>query len=73
VRDRGIQRVEWRTNAGNARSINVARRLGMRCDGTLRQLYPGGAGRIDIEVWSVLATEWRPGNAKAAVDLQGRL
>jgi RimJ/RimL family protein N-acetyltransferase len=59
VRERGIQRVEWRTNADNARSINVAKRLGMSRDGTLRQLYPGRAGRIDIEVWSVLAREWR--------------
>ncbi|MEU5943258.1 GNAT family protein [Micromonospora sp. NPDC047548] len=59
VNERGIQRVEWRTNARNARSIAVARRLGMRRDGTLRQVYPGPAGRIDIEVWSVLAGEWR--------------
>ncbi|MEH1057760.1 GNAT family protein [Micromonospora sp. CPCC 206171] len=59
VGERGIQRVEWRTNATNTRSIAVARRLGMRRDGTLRQLYPGPAGRIDIEVWSVLADEWR--------------
>jgi ribosomal-protein-serine acetyltransferase len=72
VRDRGIQRVEWRTNADNARSINVARRLGMRRDGTLRQLYPSGAGRIDTDVWSVLATEWRAHSAKTAEDLQGR-
>ncbi|MGS2618727.1 GNAT family N-acetyltransferase [Micromonospora sp. LZ34] len=63
VRERGIQRVEWRTNAENARSIAVARRLGMRHDGTLRQVYPGPAGRrIDIEVWSVLAHEWRAGS-----------
>ncbi|MFG2103344.1 GNAT family N-acetyltransferase [Micromonospora echinaurantiaca] len=63
VRDRGIQRVEWRTNAENARSIAVARRLGMQHDGTLRQVYPGPAGRrIDIEVWSALAPEWRGGS-----------
>ncbi|SCG47149.1 Protein N-acetyltransferase, RimJ/RimL family [Micromonospora echinaurantiaca] len=63
VRERGIQRVEWRTNAENARSIAVARRLGMHHDGTLRQVYPGPAGRrIDIEVWSVLEPEWRGGS-----------
>ncbi|MEV4544085.1 GNAT family N-acetyltransferase [Micromonospora echinaurantiaca] len=63
VRERGIQRVEWRTNTENARSIAVARRLGMHHDGTLRQVYPGPAGRrIDIEVWSVLAPEWRGGS-----------
>ncbi|MGC5018154.1 GNAT family N-acetyltransferase [Micromonospora sp. DT47] len=60
VGERGIQRVEWRTNAGNVRSIKAARRLGMTRDGTLRQVYPDGAGgRIDLEVWSVLAAEWR--------------
>ncbi|MEH1101585.1 GNAT family N-acetyltransferase [Micromonospora sp. CPCC 205561] len=59
VRERGIHRVEWRTNARNARSIATARRLGMRLDGTLRELHPGPDGRIDLEVWSVLAPEWR--------------
>jgi ribosomal-protein-serine acetyltransferase len=58
IRERDIQRVEWRTNAANLRSINVAKRLGMRYDGTLRQLYPSDAGRINIDVWSVLASEW---------------
>lgn len=59
VRERGIHRVEWRTNARNARSIATARRLGMRLDGTMREMYPGPDGRIDMEVWSVLAPEWR--------------
>ncbi|WP_320068501.1 GNAT family protein [Micromonospora sp. RTGN7] len=59
VGERGIHRVEWRTNADNVRSIAVARRLGMRRDGVLRQSYPRGGGRIDIEVWSVLADEWQ--------------
>ncbi|WBB68101.1 GNAT family protein [Micromonospora sp. WMMD812] len=59
VRERGIQRIEWRTKPDNLRSIALARRLGLRHDGTLRQVYPGPAGRIDIEVWSVLADEWR--------------
>jgi ribosomal-protein-serine acetyltransferase len=72
LRERGVQRVEWRTNAHNTRSINVAKRLGMRRDGTLRQLYPGPAGRIDIEVWSVLAAEWRARQGEPADDLDGR-
>ncbi|WP_230414755.1 GNAT family N-acetyltransferase [Micromonospora tarapacensis] len=59
VDERGLHRVEWRTNAGNARSIAVARRLGMRRDGVLREVLPGPDGRIDLEVWSVLAPEWR--------------
>ncbi|WP_089013826.1 GNAT family N-acetyltransferase [Micromonospora inositola] len=58
IRERGIHRVEWHTNVANAPSIAVARRLGMRHDGTLRQVLPGPDGRIDLEVWSVLAPEW---------------
>ncbi|WLS44308.1 GNAT family protein [Micromonospora profundi] len=58
VRERGIHRVEWRTNADNVRSIALARRLGLRHDGTLRQVYPGPNGRIDLQIWSVLAPEW---------------
>lgn len=60
VEERGIARVEWRTRSRNARSIAVAQRLGMSRDGTLRQNYPDGeGGRIDLEIWSVLADEWR--------------
>ncbi|MER7889793.1 GNAT family protein [Micromonospora sp. NPDC094482] len=59
VRERGIQRVEWRTRADNVRSIALARRLGLRRDGTLRQVLPGPTGRLDLEIWSVLADEWQ--------------
>jgi RimJ/RimL family protein N-acetyltransferase len=60
VEERGIVRVEWRTKSGNVRSIAVARRLGMSRDGTLRQVYPDGrGGRADLEIWAVLADEWR--------------
>lgn len=72
VHERGIHRVEWRTNAHNMRSISVAKRLGMRRDGTLRQLYPGPGGRIDLEVWSVLAPEWEARAAAPAGSLDGR-
>ncbi|MGK5740999.1 GNAT family N-acetyltransferase [Micromonospora sp. URMC 103] len=67
VRERGIHRVEWRTNAENRRSIALARRLGLRHDGTLREVYPDpvGPGRIDLEVWSVLAHEWAPASPTA--------
>ncbi|TDC37145.1 GNAT family protein [Micromonospora sp. KC213] len=58
IRERGIHRVEWHTNPRNVRSIAVARRLGMSLDGTLRQRYPGPSGRVDVEIWSVLAPEW---------------
>ncbi|TYB99414.1 GNAT family N-acetyltransferase [Micromonospora sp. WP24] len=59
VQERGIHRVEWRTKPDNVRSIALARRLGLRHEGTLREVYPGPSGRIDIQVWSVLADEWR--------------
>ncbi|MGW4471153.1 GNAT family N-acetyltransferase [Nonomuraea sp. NPDC004354] len=58
-RVRGLSRAEWRTLSGNVRSINVAKRLGMTLDGTLRRSVPGADGlRHDKQVWSVLATEW---------------
>ncbi|MFI9640152.1 GNAT family N-acetyltransferase [Micromonospora sp. NPDC051925] len=58
IRERGIHRVEWHARVGNVRSVAVARRLGMRHEGTLRGVAPGPAGRIDVEVWAVLAGEW---------------
>ncbi|MDH6463704.1 ribosomal-protein-serine acetyltransferase [Micromonospora sp. A200] len=56
---RGLARAQWCTLPDNTRSINVAKRLGMGLDGTLRQYNPGADGlRRDKQVWSVLATEW---------------
>ncbi|MFD1546086.1 GNAT family N-acetyltransferase [Nonomuraea guangzhouensis] len=59
VEERGIHRVEWQVAAANAASIAVARRLGMTRDGVLRESYSYRGKRHDIEVWSVLAPEWR--------------
>ncbi|MFF8954390.1 GNAT family N-acetyltransferase [Streptomyces sp. NPDC014894] len=59
VEERGIHRIEWVTPSGNAPSIRVAERLGMRRDGVLRESYPYRGVRHDMEVWSVLAPEWR--------------
>ncbi|MES5817217.1 GNAT family protein [Streptomyces sp. RG80] len=66
IEQRGIHRVEWVAAAGNTPSLNVARRLGMTRDGIRReaQLYRGV--RHDLEVWSVLAPEWREARARAA-------
>ncbi|MEV6148226.1 MULTISPECIES: GNAT family N-acetyltransferase [unclassified Streptomyces] len=61
--ERGMNRVEWWVSAGNTRSIEVARRLGMTRDGVLRQRFPHQGVRHDSEVWSVLAGEWPPGGA----------
>ncbi|GAA2213707.1 GNAT family protein [Nonomuraea monospora] len=59
VEERGIHRVEWRVAAANSASIAVARRLGMSKDGVLRGGYLHRGERYDVEVWSVLAPEWR--------------
>lgn len=70
---RGLARAQWCTLPDNARSIAVARRLGMSLDGTLRHYYPGPDGaRRDKQVWSVLSADWpavRPPDAdKAELD-----
>ncbi|GAA4691809.1 GNAT family N-acetyltransferase [Phytohabitans rumicis] len=59
IDERGIHRVEWLVAAANEASIAVARRLGMSKDGVLRESYAHRGERHDIEVWSVLAPEWR--------------
>ncbi|WP_043635605.1 GNAT family N-acetyltransferase [Nonomuraea candida] len=59
VEERGIHRVEWLAAARNEGSIAVARRLGMTREGVLRESYPHRGERHDVEVWAVLAPEWR--------------
>lgn len=60
---RGLSRVEWKVSPANAASIAVAERLGMTHEGTLRSLFAMGGKRHDLQVWSVLADEWRAGPA----------
>ncbi|QPP08619.1 GNAT family N-acetyltransferase [Streptomyces bathyalis] len=67
VEERGIHRVEWVVSVGNEPSIAVARRLGMTKEGVLRDVYLYRGRRHDMEVWSVLAPEWR----KARADREG--
>jgi RimJ/RimL family protein N-acetyltransferase len=59
VEERGIHRVEWLLSAGNTASSAVARRLGMTKEGVLRDSNLHRGKRYDVEVWSVLAPEWR--------------
>lgn len=59
VEERGMHRVEWIAASSNTASINVAKRLGMVRDGVLRESNPYRGVRHDMEVWSVLAREWR--------------
>ena len=57
-RARGMARVEWYCVPHNAPSIATAKRLGMTKEGTLREAFPFGGERQDVEVWSLLAAEW---------------
>ncbi|MBM7860390.1 GNAT family N-acetyltransferase [Lentzea nigeriaca] len=58
IRERGMDRVEWRVSSKNAPSIAVAQRLGLTRDGVLRSYSVHRGVRQDVEVWSVLAPEW---------------
>ncbi|WP_203718685.1 GNAT family N-acetyltransferase [Asanoa siamensis] len=55
--ERGIRRVEWRCAPHNANSIAVAKRLGFRLEGTLREAFVCCGQRQDVQVWSQLAQE----------------
>ncbi|WP_028800162.1 GNAT family N-acetyltransferase [Streptomyces sp. 142MFCol3.1] len=68
-RERGMSRVEWWAAAGNTRSTDVARRLGMTRDGVLRQRYPHQGVRQDSEVWSVLSEEWPSAEEESRSDV----
>ncbi|MBA0053130.1 N-acetyltransferase [Streptomyces sp. AJS327] len=59
VEERGVHRIEWRVAAENTASVAVARRLGMTRDGVLREYFLHRGERQDVEIWSVLAPEWR--------------
>lgn len=59
VEERGIHRVEWSASSANTASLKVAERLGMTREGVLRESYPYRGVRYDMEMWSVLAPEWR--------------
>lgn len=71
VEERGMHRVEWRVSSANLPSVRVAQRLGMKRDGVLRESHPYRGVRQDIEVWSVLAPEWRRQAPAACGHIQG--
>lgn len=52
-------RTRWLLSTGNTGSSAVARRLGMTKEGVLRDYRLHRGKRSDIEIWSVLAPEWR--------------
>lgn len=54
---RGIHRAEWHCRSDNDRSAAVARRLGMRLEGTRREAWTYDGSRHDKQVWAILATD----------------
>ena len=56
-RVRGIHRIEWRCRADNVRSAEVAKRLGMTFEGTLREAWKVGDTFHDKQVWSLLSSD----------------
>ncbi|HCT80526.1 MAG TPA: RimJ/RimL family protein N-acetyltransferase [Micromonosporaceae bacterium] len=57
--ERGLNRIEWRCVPTNERSIAAAKRLGLTRDGVLREAFPYEGKNHDVEIWSLLAREWR--------------
>ncbi|MCX5205199.1 GNAT family N-acetyltransferase [Streptomyces sp. NBC_00237] len=57
--ERNLHRVEWWNSTVNVRSRAVAQRAGMHLDGTLREHTAYRGVRLDMEVWSLLAHEWK--------------
>jgi ribosomal-protein-serine acetyltransferase len=55
---RGLYRVEWHCRPDNTASVNVAKRLGMRHEGTLRAEFPHLGVRHDTQIWALIAPDW---------------
>lgn len=54
-----LQRIEWRAVVGNTGSARIARALGFRYEGTLRQEFTNSHGRADGWVAGLLSTDDR--------------
>lgn len=55
----GLTRIEWRAVVGNEPSARVARALGFRFEGTLRQALVNSHGRDDGWIAALLSTDER--------------
>jgi len=58
ITSRGLYRVEWKCRPDNTASANVAKRLGMRLEGTLRGAFPYQGDRHDTHLWALTAPDW---------------
>ena len=56
---RGMRRVEWHCVPENLPSRAVAGRLGMSLEGTQRAAFEHDDRLWDVELWAILAEEWR--------------
>ncbi|MBF3217011.1 GNAT family N-acetyltransferase, partial [Pseudomonas aeruginosa] len=54
----GYRRLEWKCNAGNARSMRAAERLGFTYEGTFRQHMVVKQRNRDTAWFSLLDSEW---------------
>lgn len=58
----GLNRIEIKAATDNLRSRSVPERLGMPKEGTLREAELVNGKFLDLEVYSVLSSEWLSGN-----------
>lgn len=54
-----VERVEWRAVVGNIGSARIARRLGFRYEGLLRQAHLNSLGRADLWIGGLLRQDNR--------------
>jgi len=57
--EHGFERVELRVAPGNRASRRVAEKAGFTYEGLLRNAGHVFSGRVDVEVWSLVAADLR--------------
>lgn len=57
ARSWGVERVEWRCDPRNTRSVALAERLGFRLEGVLRSSYVLRGERLDTAVYGLVGAE----------------
>jgi len=60
ILEHGFQRIELRVVPGNVASRRVAEKAGFTYEGLLRNAGYVHSGRVDLEVWSLVAGDLRP-------------